>query len=96
MLLCKSTHSQFSSVQFIFTYFTAGYFCLGKAKTQYPTDGTTGNICPVGFYCPEGSPAARRCEGGYYTNITGQATCFDCPKGKATNFNLFQKVFDRG
>ncbi|XP_070551430.1 uncharacterized protein [Ptychodera flava] len=59
----------------------AGYFCTGAAYTQYPTDDTTGNICPVGHYCPEGSPAAKRCEGGYYTNITGQAECFDCPAG---------------
>ncbi|KAJ8035012.1 hypothetical protein HOLleu_22086 [Holothuria leucospilota] len=56
-----------------------GYYCSGKAKSKYPTDGVTGNICPVGFYCPEGSPAPKRCEGGYYTNITGQASCFDCP-----------------
>ncbi|XP_071958738.1 uncharacterized protein [Antedon mediterranea] len=57
-----------------------GYFCLGKAKSQYPTDGSTGDICPIGFYCPEGSPAPKRCEGGYFTNITGQSSCFDCPE----------------
>ncbi|XP_077985305.1 uncharacterized protein LOC144439945 [Glandiceps talaboti] len=58
-----------------------GYFCTSAAYTKYPTDGVTGDICPKGFYCPEGSPAAKRCEGGYYTNITGQAECFDCPAG---------------
>ncbi|XP_022100039.1 zonadhesin-like [Acanthaster planci] len=59
----------------------AGYYCKGKAKIRHPTDDVTGNICPEGFYCPEGSPAPMRCEGGYYTNITGQASCFDCPAG---------------
>ncbi|XP_071497018.1 uncharacterized protein [Diadema antillarum] len=59
----------------------AGYFCLGRALTQYPTDGTTGNVCPVGHYCPEGSPAALRCPDGFYNNITGRAECFTCPAG---------------
>nr|XP_054760935.1 neurogenic locus notch homolog protein 3-like [Lytechinus pictus] len=58
-----------------------GYFCAGKAKTKYPTDGETGNICPVGHYCPEGSPAAMRCPDGEYNNITGKAECFTCPQG---------------
>nr|XP_054760934.1 uncharacterized protein LOC129267226 [Lytechinus pictus] len=58
-----------------------GYFCAGKAKTKYPTDGETGNICPVGHYCPEGSPAAMRCPDGEYNNITGRAECFTCPQG---------------
>lgn len=69
-----------------------GYYCTERAKTRYPTDGVTGNICPVGFYCPEGSPAPKRCEGGYYTNITGQASCFDCPACKYDNIPYPWKV----
>eukprot|EP00057_Strongylocentrotus_purpuratus_P012752 XP_011667226.1 PREDICTED: neurogenic locus notch homolog protein 3 [Strongylocentrotus purpuratus] len=58
-----------------------GYFCIGKAKTKYPTDGDTGNICPVGHYCPEGSPAAIRCQDGEYNNLTGRSECFTRPPG---------------
>ena len=33
----------------------AGYFCQGKAKTPAPLDTITGDRCPEGHYCPEGS-----------------------------------------
>nr|XP_006821767.1 PREDICTED: uncharacterized protein LOC100369099 [Saccoglossus kowalevskii] len=62
----------------------AGYYCTRAAYTKYPDallDAGTGAICPMGHYCPQGSPAPKRCEGGYYTNITGQEECFDCPAG---------------
>ena len=33
---------------------SAGSYCSARATTPKPTDGTTGNICPPGFYCPAG------------------------------------------
>jgi len=44
-------------------------------------DGVTGDICPIGSYCPQGSPAPTTCIAGSYTNATGQATCLTCPAG---------------
>lgn len=58
-----------------------GYFCVGKATTPTPTDGTTGNICTKGNYCPEGATAVTKCAAGTYNHITGQKVCLDCPAG---------------
>ena len=33
----------------------AGYYCQGRAKTPAPLDTITGDKCPIGFYCPQGS-----------------------------------------
>lgn len=33
----------------------AGFFCTSRANESSPTDSVTGNICPQGKYCPEGS-----------------------------------------
>ena len=59
----------------------AGYYCTGGAITASPTDGTTGNICPEGSYCPLGSPMHMFCPNGTYTNHTGASACYDCPAG---------------
>ncbi|KAH3741464.1 hypothetical protein DPMN_048189, partial [Dreissena polymorpha] len=52
----------------------AGQYC-------YTSDGTTGNICPIGSHCPVGSPSPVMCLPGTYTNVTGQAACAVCPAG---------------
>lgn len=51
---------------------SAGYYCTLKASIQNPTDGTTGNICPVGHYCLLGSSIPIVCPTGTYLNATGQ------------------------
>ena len=48
---------------------------------KYFTDGTTGDICPIGHYCPRGSPAPIRCGNATYMNHTGAAECYVCPAG---------------
>lgn len=30
-----------------------GFYCTGGAASPKPTDGVTGNICPLGTYCSE-------------------------------------------
>ena len=32
-----------------------GFYCTFGATGPEPTDGVTGDICPVGFHCPAGS-----------------------------------------
>ena len=36
---------------------TAGYHCISGASTPAPRDGTTGQICDAGKYCPQGTSA---------------------------------------
>ncbi|OAF70388.1 hypothetical protein A3Q56_01860 [Intoshia linei] len=58
----------------------SGYYCTNGAKSIKPTDGATGNICPVGKYCPEGSSIGTNCGIGTYQDMTGQSTVQSCKK----------------
>ncbi|KAI8480901.1 hypothetical protein Bbelb_413740, partial [Branchiostoma belcheri] len=58
-----------------------GFFCLGGANTSTPQDGVTGDICPAGSHCPEGSPEHYSCNNGTYMNHTMAEECYDCPEG---------------
>lgn len=49
----------------------AGYYCSGRAASPTPSDGLTGNICPVEHYCPSGSTSPLVCPDGMYSNTTG-------------------------
>lgn len=42
-----------------------------------PSDGETGNICPVGHYCPLGSSYPVVCPDGTYSNTTGTEHSFN-------------------
>ena len=44
----------------------AGYFCVLGASTATPTDGVTGDVCPVGSFCEAGSENATACAPGTY------------------------------
>lgn len=62
-----------------------GYYCVGRAETKSPNsdNGTTGNVCPQGTYCPEGTgPAPLPCPPGEFNSISGQEACFTCTPGK--------------
>ena len=59
----------------------AGFYCAGGANLPVPLDGTTGDICPAGSYCPLGSPTHYYCANGTYTNHTGASYCYACPQG---------------
>ena len=63
---------------------SAGYFCLAGASSPMPTDKVTGNVCPVGAYCPQGSHNYTLCPPGTLTNQTGNtnmSNCLSCTAG---------------
>ena len=60
---------------------TAGWYCTSNATRSTPEDGVTGDKCPKGHECPTGSSAPSACQGGYFANSTGQASCYSCPAG---------------
>ncbi len=52
-----------------------GYYCLQGASTPTPTDNVTGNVCPVGAYCPGGSNFTTLCPPGTYNPTIGKMLC---------------------
>ena len=61
---------------------SARYYCVSNATTFRPTDGTTGNICPIGHYCPAGTgPNPLPCSPGLYMPQTLGEACFPCTAG---------------
>ena len=67
---------------------TAGYFCKLKAKFSDPKDGSTGGVCPRGYYCPEGTRDPMPCAPGFYqdgTQATNSSACKLCTRGKYCN-----------
>ncbi|XP_071497013.1 uncharacterized protein [Diadema antillarum] len=59
-----------------------GFYCTRGADTSNPSDGMTGDICPVGHYCELGSVAPVPCPNGTYVNHTGAESCYVCPAGR--------------
>lgn len=56
-----------------------GYYCSGSAAVPNPTDGNvTGDICPMGAYCPPGTVVPNLCPQGTYLNSTGNDLVSDC------------------
>lgn len=60
---------------------SAGFYCSKNATTHAPTDGVTGNVCPIGHYCPVGTGTPTPCAPGTYANTTQNAQCSTCPAG---------------
>ena len=56
----------------------AGYYCTLAATTATPLDNITGNICPQGHYCPEGTSSPLPCDSSYYLPYEGAANVTDC------------------
>ncbi|RUS80254.1 hypothetical protein EGW08_011983, partial [Elysia chlorotica] len=60
----------------------AGYYCIGGAYLPNPSDNqTTGDICPLYYYCPAGSQSPRVCNAGYFSSTTGNSVCELCNEG---------------
>jgi hypothetical protein len=62
----------------------AGYYCTLGAYNATPSDGSTGDICPVGKYCVQGSITGTGCPVGTFNNVTGLKAdneCTDCTGG---------------
>lgn len=63
----------------------AGSYCTQGASVAAPTDGTTGDKCTYGSFCPLGSYTPTACEPGTYNNLqsqTSSAACLTCALGK--------------
>lgn len=43
---------------------SAGFHCTRGASVPNPTDGITGDLCPPGHFCPQGSPRPTPCPPG--------------------------------
>ena len=56
----------------------AGYYCANAASTSAPTDGTTGDRCPPGAYCPQGTATPELCPPGTFSNQSGNEAEGDC------------------
>ncbi|KAM4702881.1 uncharacterized protein WCC33_011421 [Rhinophrynus dorsalis] len=62
----------------------AGFFCTEGAKTPNPTNGSYGNICPPGTFCPVGSYQPQLCPAGTFSADSGigsESECKPCPPG---------------
>ncbi|KAK7882551.1 hypothetical protein WMY93_028725 [Mugilogobius chulae] len=61
-----------------------GFYCVGGATEAKPLDGQTGNICPRGAYCVEGSGQPELCPIGTFSPVSGVSdrnACLPCPGG---------------
>jgi hypothetical protein len=65
----------------------AGFYCVGGSQISNPqTLNVGGLVCPISFYCPQGTAAPYPCANGTFTSSPGsmsQADCQECPAGKA-------------
>ncbi|PIK35709.1 hypothetical protein BSL78_27465 [Apostichopus japonicus] len=62
-----------------------GYYCHLRATVPNPNDGNvTGDECPLGAFCPEGSASPLLCDAGYFLNSTHndeESDCLPCTAG---------------
>lgn len=61
-----------------------GYYCTKRAWKPKPDDGVTGDICPIGRYCPWGTSIPFKCKRGTFSNSTGNSRedqCQNCTAG---------------
>ena len=57
---------------------SAGHYCTLGAWRPDPLDGTTGDLCPKGHYCPEATAVPNPCPPGSFSNATGNQAVGDC------------------
>ncbi|XP_032352703.1 multiple epidermal growth factor-like domains protein 6 [Camelus ferus] len=63
---------------------SAGFHCIQGASVPNPTDGITGDFCPSGHFCSQGSPRPTPCPAGSFLPIPGATSledCQPCPAG---------------
>lgn len=46
-----------------------------------PDSISTGDICPVAYYCPEGTSQPFKCKDGTRNLLENQSECSVCPEG---------------
>ncbi len=61
----------------------AGYYCKKAtgATVGYITARPSAQICPQGYYCPQGTLDKIACAATDYQDLTGQSACKPCPAG---------------
>lgn len=75
-----------------------GYLCYGPTATDNSVPGTSsatptdedadrGEICPAGYYCPEGSSSPTPCPTGKYNEFSGKASEDDCLVCEVNTYN---------
>ncbi|KAK3560704.1 hypothetical protein QTP86_014744, partial [Hemibagrus guttatus] len=60
---------------------SVGFYCTEKATTSMPTDGSSGNMCPQGHYCPTGAARPVPCDLGTFMTATQASQCWPCTAG---------------
>ena len=68
----------------------AGYYCTSGSNTTTPVAESFGDVCPQGYYCPQGTGyyITSPCKNGTYSNASGlqaEADCTQCDPGKVCN-----------
>ena len=63
-----------------------GYYCASKSVTPTPTDGTKGDICKAGYFCPKGTPSPIACPIGTYRTLLGGISSADCTQCTAGQY----------
>ncbi|GAB9469615.1 hypothetical protein Gpo141_00006888 [Globisporangium polare] len=61
-----------------------GFVCTQSSPVANPVNQTFGQICPAGYYCPEGSGAGVQCPNGTFRGSIGGTSlnsCTSCPGG---------------
>lgn len=55
---------------------TGGHMCYGTTNTAFPTvfSQHRGELCPKGFYCPEGTLEPMACPSGTYNPVEGMSS----------------------
>lgn len=63
---------------------SAGYHCIRGSSTKTPVDNITGQICPRGKFCIQGTETPENCPPGTFSNVTGlrgKNECLPCTPG---------------
>ena len=64
---------------------SAGHYCNGSSPVSTPIGAPYGNICPSGFYCPEGTASPIHCPVGTFSASTSNThvnSCLQCTGGQ--------------
>ncbi|XP_037836575.1 multiple epidermal growth factor-like domains protein 11 [Kryptolebias marmoratus] len=78
-MYCKGTGRTFPS-----GLCAEGFFCVGGAFEQSPSDNLTGSLCPPGYFCPVGTSVPKLCPKGTFSEQGGlvdSSQCQSCSPG---------------
>ena len=80
VLVCEFV--KLSQQLFIFVF---RFFCRQYAMSATPSQGSDADICPEGFFCPEGTAEPEQCLPGSFSDTVGLYSaemCNNCTAGK--------------